>query len=170
MKGDIAAIVDVDPVQIAPCDQCGKHIICDGARHRRHRRHEGVPVRPNSSHHAPRHSAGVERPRRANRRAQARQFSHKFIKDRGEAHAGLAIGLHDFCFVTLCQGNDIDGTVIEMQPPAIGQQRNLRAAGHSPVPTGQGLASFQASTRMLLPCPGNLSSPTMALTWPPSAA
>ena len=111
-----------------------------------------------------------ERPRRADRRAQARQFSHKFIKDRGEAHAGLAIGLHDFCFVTLCQGNDIDGTVIEMQPPAIGQQRNLRAAGHSPVPTGQGLSSFQASTRMLLPCPGNLSSPTMALTWPPSAA
>ena len=94
-------------------------------------------------------------------------------------HVGCEHGVCGACTVILngdsvrsclCLAIQVDGAVIEMQPPAIGQQRNLRAAGHSPVPTGQGLSSFQASTRMLLPCPGNLSSPTMALTWPPSAA
>ena len=107
----------------------------------------------------------------AERAAQKGEFGHQSVQDGREARARLAVGGVHLRPFAEGLGHDVDGSVLQVQPAAVGQHRHTGFARHQDERSGigQGLASGHGSARWSASSSAR-SSGTTRSTWPPSAA
>ena len=66
--------------------------------------------------------------------AQQRQLGAKLVEQAGKAQLRGAVGAPDVRLTAACLDDQIDRTVLQMQPPLIGQKADLRGARHVRTP------------------------------------
>ena len=88
--------------------------------------------------HAARHVALQQAARRIGGLAQQRQLAAKFIEQAGKAPRRGVIGGRTSASLPLRLHDQVDRTVLQMKPPAIGQKADLRGSRHARDPGAAG--------------------------------
>ncbi len=132
MQRDVAAIVDIGAIERRLIQHRTEDFLGHCARHRRHRRDEAVGREWRDGRmHAARDDAFQHTACRHGRLAQFDQFRTEFVEQAGEAPRRGIIGRANFRRSSLRAHDQVDRTVLQMQPPAIGKQRDLRSPRHA---------------------------------------
>ena len=95
---------------------------------------------PDGVHHAPGDGAGRGGARRGGGAAEQRQLGDQLAQQRVETGAGASAGGPDFGVRAARLDDQVDGAVLEMQPPGAGQQ--ARGGGGA----GQAVCALYQST------------------------
>ncbi len=149
MQGDVAAIVDIGPIERRCIQHCAENLLRHTAGNCRHRRNETISgIRRDRSVHATRHDALQRCPLRsaaARSSGSSAQSSSRSPVNRsrrsliGRAHCvGGSPRLDD----------QINRSILQMQPPAIRQQCDLREPCHA---RGPGIGFCQGNWRTSSP-------------------
>ncbi len=148
MQRDVAAIVDIGAVERCGAEHGGKNFLGDAAGHRRHRRDEFCRgKRRHRRMHAPRDNALQRTAHRIGRLAQLGQLLAEFIEQAGEAPGRGVIGRANIRLGPLRLHDQIDRAVLQMQPLAVGEKRDLREAFHARRP---GICGTERSSALSL--------------------
>ena len=131
MQRDVATIVDVSAHEPRVLCHHGQYLFRDRACDRRHWRDEAIRGKwPHRVMHAARHLASQRAVRRVGGLAQQRQFFAKLIEQARKPPRSGAISLPDVRFTAARLYDQVNRTVLQMKPPAIGQKADLRSACH----------------------------------------
>ena len=128
MIGDIPAVVDKGPAQLAAGDHRRQHLFRHRPGHGGHRRDKQSSFGQRT--HRRFHPTGHRSPQRQTGGrtgpAQAGQFRHQALKQAVEGGDCRRKGLLHLRFVAIGGQNQIDRSVLQMQTPAVRQPMGLR--------------------------------------------
>ena len=148
MQRDIAAIIDVSALKLRRRQHGAKDFFRDRARHRRHRRDETVGGKRRHRRMHPARDDALQRAlQRIGRRAQFAQLLAELVKQTGEAARPSLIGGTDIGCRPISLHDQIDRTVLQMQPLAVRKQRDLREPLHARRPGMYGIGRISALSR-----------------------
>ena len=132
MQRDVAAIVDVGAIEPCRGQHRAENFFRDAARHRRHRRDEVIgSKRRDRRMHAARDDAFQRASNRIGGLSQFNQLLAEFIEQAGEAPRRSLVGGAHLAFAALRLDDQIDRTVLQMQPLAVRKKRDLREPLHA---------------------------------------
>jgi hypothetical protein len=139
MQRDVAAIVDIGAIERRGAQHGAEDFFRDAAGHRRHRRDEFVDgKRRHRRMHAARDDAFEHTARRIGRTAQFRQFLAEFVEHAGETLRGGFVRRANVCFSPPRFHDQIDRTVLQVQPAAVREPSDLRNPLHARCPGAGG--------------------------------
>ena len=132
MQRDVAAIIDISTIERRRAQHGAENLFGDGAGHRRHRRDEMIGgKRRDRRMHAARDHAFQRATRRSGRLAQFDQFLAEFVEQAGETPRRCFIGGAHIRLAAFRFDDQVDRTVLQMQPLAVGKKRDLRQPFHA---------------------------------------
>jgi hypothetical protein len=127
MQCDVAAIVDIGPIQISGLHHGTEDLLCDGTSHSSHRRDEVIRSKgSNRIVHPVRDISLQETPIRSGRFPQFRKLLAEFVEQSGEAASCSFISCKDHLRSAMRLHDQIDRAVLHVKPPAIRQPSDLR--------------------------------------------
>ncbi|MET3310367.1 hypothetical protein ABIF41_002208 [Bradyrhizobium japonicum] len=149
MQRDVAAIVDIGLVERRRVQHCAQNLLGHAARHRGHRRDEAIGgIGRNGGIHAARNGA-LQWARSGFRcLAQLRQLHAELIEQPGEAARCGVIGRTHLARPPPRFDDQINRPILQMQPPTIRQQCDLREPCHA---RGPGIGFCQGNWRTSSP-------------------
>ena len=131
MQGDIAAIVDIGAIEPRRGQHGAEDFLCDAARNGRHRRNKMIGRK---RRHGRVHAACDDAAQRAaggiGGLSKLGQFFAEFIEQSVEAPRRRLIGRPHLAIASACANDQIDRTILQMQPLAVRKKRDLREPLH----------------------------------------
>ncbi len=132
MQRDVAAIVDIGAIERRLAQHRAENFLRHAAGDRRHRRDEMIGgKRRHRRMHAARDLALQQALRRIGGLTQQRQLVAEFVEQTGEAASRGVIGRAHARLAATRLHDQVDRTILQMQPPAVRQPSDLRQSLHA---------------------------------------
>ena len=132
MQRDVAAIVDIGAIERRCRQHRAKDFLCHTAGDGRHRRDEAIRSEwGNGRMHAARNRSLQRATQGMSGLAQLSQFGAQLVEQAAQAARRRRIGGANVGLPTIRLDDQIDRAILQMQPPAVGKQRDLRQPRHA---------------------------------------